>query len=370
MRWPLGGRVLECAIHLPGRGRLYVRGPRTSAADTLALDVDRNPSASDVPTHKTVRLLLASLVMVCACSRDRERPAAGPGEPQDDPAAAPEEADAAAAEAGLYPDDAWPDVPQGNTAEGATWRTIRHETIHVHIAVPADGEVREGTLAFGHPVVFVSADGVTVEITFSSGGGVFGHGLTADPPNVVGIPVEAISATEENTTVHYVRNGQHVVKGWVRGAECSAERLAEAEVSAAFSLCSTLRVPRPGPLINAPVGSTFSLLPSQAVVMQRSAPLVYAGHFVARTVPGPCSSEEEIRAHHGQSFTLERKQADHGDLLVGIDYAEYDGVRFRSGTTVWAARAGQCCVATIMESLTPPTQEQIDYVARLCDGAP
>ena len=265
-------------------------------------------------------------------------------------------------------DDAWPDVPTAATAHGR-WQTIRHETVHVHLAVPTDAKVVKRRLPYGHPsVVIVGPKGSEVQITYSSGAGVFGHGLAQEPPTVAGLPIARIERSPENTTVAYSVNGVPRVVGWVRGAECKIESLVPEAIDFGFSTCASMRVPKPGPLLERTGAEPFSIAPAEATHVIGYVPLLYAGHFSAKRTRGVCSTEAEIRAFHGTHFQLERRRGEHGPLLVGRSFSEYDGVTFPSTTTVWATRAGRCCVATIAEALTPPTDAQLDYIARLCDG--
>ncbi|MCR9162749.1 MAG: hypothetical protein ACE37F_02725 [Nannocystaceae bacterium] len=300
------------------------------------------------------------LTLTLAGCQKAEQPAAARVEP--DAVSSGAEPDVGAAV--VLSDAAWPSAPE----EDASWQTIRYETVHVRLAVPKGARVERQRMPYGHPsVVVVGAKG-SVQITYSSGAGVFARGLGEEPPTVAGLPIERIERTPENTTVAYVVQGIPRVVGWVRGAECKVESLDPEVIDFGFSLCASMRVPKPGPLVEARPGAPFSAVPSDAVLLEDRVPLLYAGHFNAKRTPGPCASEAEIREHQGERFELEKRPGERGEILVGRAFSEYDGAVFPSTTSVWATRGGRCCVATIAEAITPPTRAQVDYVARLCDG--
>ena len=131
---------------------------------------------------------------------------------------------------------AWPEVPRGETASGAIWQTVRHGTIHVHLALPRGVEPVKSTLEYGHPVVKVRVGDSSVQITYSSGAAQFGPELARDPPTMASLPIERIARTPENTTILYRRGDQRVVLGMVRGAECKTEVLHAEDEDAAFAV--------------------------------------------------------------------------------------------------------------------------------------
>ena len=265
---------------------------------------------------------------------------------------------------------AWPDVPTGETASGAIWQTVRHGTGHVHLALPRGVEPEKASLPFGHPVVRVRAGESIVDITYSSGGAQFGHGLAQNPPTIVGLPIERIARTPENTTILYRRSDGHVVMGWVRGAECKAEHLRPGDESAAFAVCESVRVPPPGrwerrtrtsgPLM--PVPADAELREEHGVA------LLYAGHYAAKVVDAVCPDEAELRDElRPETWTFEHRDLPHGPVLLGRGVRTWDGATYDTATNVWATRRQHCCVASIFGFFTPPTDAQIDDVARLCD---
>ncbi len=316
-----------------------------------------------------MRSIAVMLAVTCALAASG---CTAPPRSHDAPVDAPPPAAASATAESWPPGTAWPTVPQGRTPAGATWQSVRHGTVHVHLAVPAGAELTRATLEFGHPVVRVAVGHSTVEITFSSGTAPFAPGLARDPPRLAGLPLERIARTPDNTTVQYLRQGQRTVLGWVRGAKCESVWLADDDVATVFDLCASLRVPPPGPWRRRDSDGGVPLPPvPQDATLDGSArvPVIYTGHYVARVVPGACPSEAEVREASGADpVAFERPTYPHGPVLVARRTGSYEGERYPAETSVWAARAGHCCIATIGEFFTDATAEQVDDVARLCDA--
>jgi hypothetical protein len=81
------------------------------------------------------------------------------------------------------------------------------------------------------------------------------------------------------------------------------------------------------------------------------------------------TGEAEVREASGADpVAFERPTYPHGPVLVARRTGSYEGERYPAETSVWAARAGHCCIATIGEFFTDATAEQVDDVARLCDA--
>jgi hypothetical protein len=265
---------------------------------------------------------------------------------------------------------AWPDVPQGQTASGAIWQTVRHGTIHVHLALPPGIEPVKSSLEFGHPVVSVRAGDSTVQITYSSGGAQFGAGLAGDPPKLDSLPIERIARTPENTTILYRRGDEQVVLGWVRGAACKTEFLRPGDESAAFAVCESVRVPSPGPWERRTrMSGPLMPVPADAELSEEhGVALLYAGHYVAKIVNRVCPDEAELRDQLSpEMWVFQRRELPHGPVLVGRGSRKWDGATYDTATTAWATRGDHCCVASILEFFTPPTDVQVEDIARLCD---
>lgn len=308
---------------------------------------------------------LALLVLASSCCSRAQEEAPAPVAVNPSPAVDTRAREIVASVAG-----AWPDVPSGETASGAIWQTVRHGTIHVHLALPRGVEPLMSSLEYGHPVVRVRAGESTVEITYSSGGAQFGAGLARDPPMLDSLPIERIARTPENTTILYRRGDERRVLGWVRGAECKTEFLRPGDESAAFAVCESVRVPPPGRWERRTrTSAPLMPVPADAELREESGvALLYAGHYTAKVVAGVCPDEAELRdALPSETWTFEHRDLTHGPVLVGRGKRTWDGATYDTATRVWATRGGHCCVASIGEFFTPPTEAQIEDVARLCD---
>jgi len=310
------------------------------------------------------RIALAALFGASACT--------SAAEPRD-PDVAPSSTVAAADGAPLAESTpgAWPAVPHGTTASGATWQTIRHRTVHVHLAVPKGAAIERSSLEYGHPVVRVPVGDSLVEIVFSSGTAPFDPGLAKDPPEIVGMPVERIARTAENTTVLYRKHGTLVVLGWVRGAKCSGEFLRPQDIDEAFDVCASMRVPPPGLWQSRHEDSLgpHPPVPADAFLeAPHGVPVIYTGHYVARVVTGDCPPDAELRDEVVNALELETRDYPHGPVRIGKLSDSADDTTYRTDTLIFATRHDHCCAATILGFFTPPTDAQIDDVARLCDA--
>jgi hypothetical protein len=307
-----------------------------------------------------VRVVATVVLVLCGC----RAPVAAPSAPKPVVPASTLEAKPAL-------ESVWPELPPA--PPGTTYRTVHAKTIHVAVAVPKGASVETSSLPFGHPVVYVTVGSARLSITFSSGRNVFMADLAKSPPMVASLPVERIVTTPENTAVLFRRkSGELVVNGWVRAAECIGESLQPTEVDLAFSVCASLRVPPPGPLHPGgdEVDKPFPPIPEGAYVSREyGVTQLYAGQFAGKVLAKPCPTEDELHAAWPKDdLHLERKDYPHGSVLVSREEASYEGAHYRAATTVWAMRHAHCCIATIPEAFTPPTEAQVDYVARWCDA--
>ncbi len=265
----------------------------------------------------------------------------------------------------------WPAIPKAPV--GRTYREVRAGTLQVAIAIPEGGKVEATKLPFGHDVVYVDSGATRVSITFSSGGTVFAPGLSKTPPKIASLPVDRIVRDPENVTVAFRRKGgELVVSGWVRGAECQAESLAPASVDEALALCASLRVLAPGPTTRevAPDQKPFPKVPADTFVRHdHGVTQLFAGQFVAKVLARKCPTDAEVRdAFVRGDPHVTHATYPHGSVTVSRAEDEFEGVTVRTSTTVWAERGAACCIATIPEHFTPPSEAQIDWVARWCDG--
>lgn len=263
----------------------------------------------------------------------------------------------------------WPDVPTGTTPDGATWQTIRERTIQVHVALPPGFTVERTTLPFGHPVVYLVGPTVRAEITYSSGPPRFA--VTGEFART-GLVEPRLERTDVNITLAHTRQGARVVTSWVRGAQCEVLRVTPANEEVAFRLCASLRVPPPGPLRAPPPGTTLPPLPEGAsVATSAGTTSIHAGHFTMRVSPRLCPDAATLRTRHGDDLELSERTMPNGALLVGQTWSSILDDRWKSTVTIWATRHDYCCVADIPGDF-PPTAEQVDFVASLCDqmGSP
>jgi hypothetical protein len=80
-------------------------------------------------------------------------------------------------------------------------------------------------------------------------------------------------------------------------------------------------------------------------------------------VPSGETASTSRAPRHRAAAVVARVQASRRERARGrIVRATYD-----TATSVWATRGEHCCVASILEFFTPPTDAQIEDVARLCD---
>lgn len=333
-----------------------------------------------------MRFWLGWLVLVAACSGG-ERPA-GEGQPNagsatqsgserteartDAPSAAETQPSATSArEPYALPsatDAAWPSVPAGTTADGATWQTIRHGTIHTHVALPDGVRVELGTMELGHPVVRLRGEGLELEITFSSGRPRFAT-TGSVPPSVSNV---RRVVSDLNVTMAYTAQGERRVMGWTRSTQCEARHVTPANEDLALRICASMQLPHPGALLPPRPAGTEGPWPAQPehVVVERVGTVrrMLAGHFsVQVNSRGPCPSASQLHDTYGADLETRERALPHGPALQGQLYERLGEERWPSGVVIWATRAAHCCMATIPGE-PPPTEAQVTYVAELCDS--
>jgi hypothetical protein len=264
----------------------------------------------------------------------------------------------------------WPALDVDPPA-GTTFRAFHHGTLHVRIALPAGAKAEETRLTYGHPAIVVTLGDVRVQITYSSGGAMWGGTLAQSPPKMGTMAVDRVERDADHVTVIYrQKDGTPIVNAWSRGAEGRGEWLRDDQLDAAFRICATMRTLPPGAWRD--VEPRFPPIPEGASVSHEyGVTEMVAGHFRGKVLEKACPSREEVEKNHAPSeMKLEVRAMSHGSVLVGREFQTYEGRRWEAGTTFWATRGERCCVGYIPEFFTPPSSAQIDDVARWCDLTP
>ena len=262
-------------------------------------------------------------------------------------------------------DDAWPSRPIDTDIHGAIWQSIRHRSIHVHVAVPHGFEIYRGALDNGRPVVRLVAPDLSIEIVDSNGPP---HSALAGevPPGVTDVHR---AATDQNLTLAYTENGERVVIGWSRSASCRALYVTSQNEEMAFDLCAGMGVPHPGPVRQFASPAAFSPPMSDQAAFEVEAGVRrwMTGYFTLEVTDGRCASADSLRASHGGDVDFTPRVLPHGPALEGQLYQGAGSDRWGSGVGVWMTRAGYCCSARLLGEL-PISPEQVTYVAELCDA--
>lgn len=338
-------------------------------------------------TYRLVRMRvwLGALVLMAACGRGESspegsqavagsRPESGSEQagPEDSPvtaAAQPSSAPASVPYAlPTATDAAWASVPTGTTADGATWQTIRHGTVHAHVALPAGVSVELGTLEYGHPVVRLRGDQLELQITFSSGTPRF---VTTGSSPASLSNVRRV-ATDRNVTMAYTAQGERRVAGWTRSTLCEALHVTPANEDLAFRICASMQLPHPGALLAPrPAGSEppWPAQPEHATVERiGTVRRMLTGHFSAQVNSrGPCPTVSRLHETYGADLETRERALPNGPALQGQLYERLGADRWPSGVVIWATRANYCCMASISGD-PAPTEAQVTYVAELCDS--
>jgi hypothetical protein len=259
----------------------------------------------------------------------------------------------------------WPHAPEGKA--GGSWRTIRNDALCVSVFVPTHATLESFVTRGVYPMATLTHEGVTATISVESGSASFAEGLSSATPTLVGQAVVKISRKEGNTTVLVKNNGMYSVTGWVRGAQCEVISQNAAEAQLGFDMCADLRVPPPGPLVQA--HPWFPLLPQMAEVVETSrVSKFYLGHVHGRVLQRSCPSMSELQEANPSMIFSTQPGAAGSELMVGVGVGDSDGRRYTMQTTVWGAAGRRCCIASIPESLESPTEAQVDYLVRICGG--
>ncbi|MCA9579266.1 MAG: hypothetical protein KC668_27750, partial [Myxococcales bacterium] len=266
-------------------------------------------------------------------------------------------------------DDAWPAVPSGTTPEGWVFQTIRHETIHVHLAVPPNYRVELGRHSTGLPAVYLHGPGTDIEITYSSGTARF---VTTGriPSSITNVRREA--SPHGVTMAYNDAQGMRRVASFIRAARCELLWATPDNEDEAFRVCATMRHPPPGPLAPPRARGTNAPWPPQpefaAVSTLGSVRRMLTGHFsVQVNRRGPCPSAETLVERYGRDIEVRAIDLPNGPALRGQLYERLDRERWVSGVSIWATRAGQCCTGSITGEPVA-TEAQVTYVAELCDA--
>ena len=300
------------------------------------------------------RLLLLAAVTTAGCGRTAKPETHAPLESASSTPMAP---------------SVWPPLPPAPA--GSTYVPLHAQTLQVAVAVANPSAIRTDSLPYGHSVIYVDLGAATLSITFTSGMNAFEAGLQKTPPTFIGLPVERMVRTPDNTTLLlHTRDGENVM-GYTRGAECKGEQLAPSDIDAAFAICASLRTLAPGPLTEEvpPSQRPFPKVPKGAYASHEYVTEVHAGQFIGKVIEGACPTQAELEAKWTPGdLGLERRDYPHGVVLISHEAQEYEGTRYATLTEVWATRRDHCCIAMIPEFFTPPNQSQIDYVASWCDS--
>ncbi len=348
--------------------------------------------------HRRLALFTAAVALACVglgCGRGESQPepvlgaargaaatgaATGTGARQsEDESAAPASQPAGGDPAGRAyytlpsaTEEVWPSVPRGRTEEGWVWQTLRHQTIHVHLALPPTYRVELGTDPNQFPVIRLHGPGAELEVSYSSGTARF---VTTGemPPSVT--QVRRVESEQNVAMAYDDAQGRRRVGSWTRAAHCELLRATESNQDEAFRVCQSMRHPPPGALLAPrtadPATSAAAWLPQpEHATVDHVGGLrrMFTGHFRVQVNPrGPCPPLETLAERYGPDLEARPIALAHGPALQGQLYERLVDLRWPAGVVVWATRGGQCCTATI-PGVPAPTDAQVTYVAEICDA--
>ena len=278
----------------------------------------------------------------------------------------------------------WPVTAEPPPPAGFSWQTVRHETLHVRLPLPAGWRIDKARGPHGHPIIRLWPREERrdagfgwfefVDITFSAGTGPGELGLLAKKPSYYGLAIERTEHTSETLVVDTHADG-HVVRGYARGLKCEATRIrTDAFADQAFRICGAFRPAAPGVWRRDP--TVQIALPDDAFVRREGGEAtIYLGPFVVFVRPKhdvPDTFEGLRKREIGEvTVNVDRRPLAGGEAYVRSATRDYLGTKYPGDVAVVLSRAGWECRAIFPAfAARAPAPAEIDYAIALCDTLP